>query len=277
MTKTAIVENNEHSYVVCTIDPSEAKQIIKEHQEAEAKSVATSVSARSKESTEIKSNSSKCSSSCSSCKKISTRSAKNEEDRDVKSVPGSVSVPSVKSGDGRQLHTVWEEESRDDGAVSTTSSVSSYWDLQGKKSVWEKKYEGERKINDVLRKQLRQRDGEIEHLGQQAYKKVQKLRAQRELRDEKIAELEKKIAQREDELVRERESHDSTKAALKVQLEDNVIAQEEAVTMKHKATLLEHRMQAIGKAFGKIDDMPKPSNSISPRKIIKRQSSARAA
>lgn len=269
MTKTAIVENlgNESSYVVCTISPSEAKEIIKEHQDLEDKSVASFVPEKSS----IKSHSDEGSQKSN---KNMSRSAKlTEEEQGVLNIPGSVSVPSEKSGHVG-LTTVWEEERRDGEAISTTSSVSTHWDRQGNKSVWQKKYEGEKKINDVLRRELHQRDGEIEHLGQQAYKKVQKLRSQREARDRKIAALGERISVLEAELAREKEHHENTKAALKVQVEDNIIAREEAVTMKHKASLLDHRMHEIAKVFGRTDSGSKPS--ISPNSVIRRQSSARA-
>lgn len=267
MTKTAVVQNSENSYVVCTLSAEEAKQIIKEKQQ-DAKSVATTVSATSSRRSGIKSTSSR------------KKNRISREARDAYSVPGTVSVPSsVQSGNN--LRTVWEDESRDGasaarstnkGDVSIASSVSTSWDRQGERSVWERKYFSEKNINDELRKQLSQRDREIDNLGKTAYKKVEKLRDQRAARDDRVAELERKIAQQEAEIARERASHENTKAALKVQLEDNIIAREEAATLKKKTALLEQRMGAIGKAFGKTENMPKPSISIR-----RNQSGARAA
>merc|ERR1711966_441873 len=118
-------------------------------------------------------------------------------------VPSSVSVPSAGSVGGttkstKSMYTIREEESL--AGVSTASSVTTTWvNPKRDESSWQKKYNAEKKINDELRKQVSQRDGEIENIGQQAYKKVEKLRGQREMRDLRIAELEKKLALREEE------------------------------------------------------------------------------
>merc|ERR1711966_237255 len=217
------------------------------------------------------SKSSKSSKSRTSKKSVSSQKSK----KSLHSVPSSVSVPSAGSvgGTTKSMYTIREEESL--AGVSTASSVTTTWvNPKRDESSWQKKYNAEKKINDELRKQVSQRDGEIENIGQQAYKKVEKLRGQREMRDLRIAELEKKLALREEELAKERNKHDNTKATLRGQMEDTAMAREEAAGLKKQVTQLQSRLGLVAQAFGgkNVDMDVRPSISYA-----RRSSSARAA
>jgi chromosome segregation ATPase len=169
------------------------------------------------------------------------------------------------------MYTIREEESL--AGVSTASSVTTTWvNPKRDESSWQKKYNAEKKINDELRKQVSQRDGEIENIGQQAYKKVEKLRGQREMRDLRIAELEKKLALREEELAKERNKHDNTKVALRGQMEDTAMAREEAAGLKKQVTQLQSRLGLVAQAFGgkNVDVDVGPSISYARRSFSSR-------
>jgi len=249
--KTAVVNNklNDNAYIVTQIRSSEARRIT---DGAESKS----------------------SKSRTSKKSVSSQKSK----KSLHSVPSSVSVPSAGSVGGttkstKSMYTIREEESL--AGVSTASSVTTTWvNPKRDESSWQKKYNAEKKINDELRKQVSQRDGEIENIGQQAYKKVEKLRGQREMRDLRIAELEKKLALREEELAKERNKHDNTKATLRGQMEDTAMAREEAAGLKKQVIQLQSRLGLVAQAFGgkNVDMDVGPSISYA-----RRSSSARAA
>lgn len=255
VTKTAVVNNklNDNAYIVTQIRSSEARRIT---DGAESKS---SKSRTSKKSSQ---------------KSVSSQKSK----KSLHSVPSSVSVPSAGSIGGttkstKSMYTIREEESL--AGVSTASSVTTTWvNPKRDESSWQKKYNAEKKINDELRKQVGQRDGEIENIGQQAYKKVEKLRGQREMRDLRIAELEKKLALREEELAKERNKHDNTKVTLRGQMEDTAMAREEAAGLKKQVTQLQSRLSLVAQAFGgkNVDMDVGPSISYA-----RRSSSARAA
>jgi len=251
VTKTAVVNNklNDNAYIVTQIRSSEARRIT---DGAESKS----------------------SKSRTSKKSVSSQKSK----KSLHSVPSSVSVPSAGSVGGttkstKSMYTIREEESL--AGVSTASSVTTTWvNPKRDESSWQKKYNAEKKINDELRKQVSQRDGEIENIGQQAYKKVEKLRGQREMRDLRIAELEKKLALREEELAKERNKHDNTKVTLRGQMEDTAMAREEAAGLKKQVIQLQSRLGLVAQAFGgkNVDMDVGPSISYA-----RRSSSARAA
>ena len=248
VTKTAVVNNklNDNAYIVTQIRSSEARRIT--------------------DGADSKSRTSK-----SSKKSASSQKSK----KSLNNIPSSVSVPSAGSvgGTTKSMYTIREEESL--AGVSTASSVTTTWvNPKRDESSWQKKYNAEKKINDELRKQVSQRDGEIENIGQQAYKKVEKLRGQREMRDLRIAELEKKLALREEELAKERNKHDNTKVALRGQMEDTAMAREEAAGLKKQVTQLQSRLGLVAQAFGgkNVDMDVGPSISYA-----RRSSSARAA
>lgn len=226
VTKTAVVNNklNDNAYIVTQIPSSEAHRITAS---ADGKSVGSGKSRRSRKSA----------------------SSKRSKDS-LFTIPSSVSVPSAGSvGGTKSMYTIPEDQSL--AGVSTASSVTTTWgNPRRDESSWQKKYKAEKKINDELRKQVGQRDGEIEHIGQQAYKKVEKLRAQREMRDLRIAELEKKVALREEELAKERNKHDTTRGALRGQMEDTAMAREEAAGLKKQVAQLQSRLGLIAQAFG---------------------------
>eukprot|EP00563_Minutocellus_polymorphus_P013876 CAMPEP_0181053880 /NCGR_PEP_ID=MMETSP1070-20121207/18371_1 /TAXON_ID=265543 /ORGANISM="Minutocellus polymorphus, Strain NH13" /LENGTH=245 /DNA_ID=CAMNT_0023133093 /DNA_START=18 /DNA_END=755 /DNA_ORIENTATION=+ len=244
VTKTAVVNNklNDNAYIVTQIRSSEANRITAG---ADGKSVGSGKSRTSK-----------------------TSASSKKSKKSLRNIPSSVSVPSTKS-----MYTIHEEESL--AGISTASSVTTTWgNPKRDESSWQKKYKAEKKINDELRKQVGQRDGEIDHIGQQAYKKVEKLRSQREMRDLRIAELEKKLALREEELARERNKHDNTKVALRGQMEDTTMAREEAAGLKKQVIQLQSRLGLVAQAFGgkNVDMDVGPSISYA-----RRSSSARAA
>ena len=248
VTKTAVVNNklNDNAYIVTQIRSSEARRIT---DGADSKS----------------------SKSRTSKKSVSSQKSK----KSLNNIPSSVSVPSAGSvgGTTKSMYTIREEESL--AGVSTASSVTTTWvNPKRDESSWQKKYNAEKKINDELRKQVSQRDGEIENIGQQAYKKVEKLRGQREMRDLRIAELEKKLALREEELAKERNKHDNTKVALRGQMDDTAMAREEAAGLKKQVTQLQSRLGLVAQAFGgkNVDMDVGPSISYA-----RRSSSARAA
>lgn len=220
VTKTAVVNNkiNHNAYVVTQVSSSQARRITG-NASVDSKSVGSGKESR----TSKKSTSSK----------ISKKSYGNN-------MPSSVTVPS----------TIYEDESLADG-VSTASSVTTTWgNPRRDESSWQKKYNAEKKINDELRKQVSQRDGEIEHIGQQAHKKVEKLRGQRDMRDQRIAALEAKLALCEEDLAKERKKHDNTKVALRGQMEDTEIAREEAAGLKKQVVQLQSRLALVAQAFG---------------------------
>ena len=248
VTKTAVVNNklNDNAYIVTQIRSSEARRIT--------------------DGADGKSRTSK-----SSKQSVSSQKSK----KSLNNIPSSVSVPSAGSvgGTTKSMYTIREEESL--AGVSTASSVTTTWvNPKRDESSWQKKYNAEKKINDELRKQVSQRDGEIENIGQQAYKKVEKLRGQREMRDLRIAELEKKLALREEELAKERNKHDNTKVALRGQMDDTAMAREEAAGLKKQVTQLQSRLGLVAQAFGgkNVDMDVGPSISYA-----RRSSSARAA
>ena len=251
VTKTAVVNNklNDNAYVVTQISSSQAHRITSS---ADGKSVGSGKSRSSKKST------------------ASSKKSK----KSLLNIPSSVSVPSAGSvGGTKSMYTIPEDESL--AGVSTTSTVTTTWgNPKRDESSWQKKYKAEKKINDELRKQVSQRDGEIEHIGQQAYKKVEKLRGQRDTRDLRIAELEKKLALREEELAKERNKHDNTKVALRGQMEDTAMAREEAAGLKKQVSQLQSRLGLVAQAFGgkNIDVSVGPSISYT-----RRSSSAKAA
>jgi hypothetical protein len=251
VTKTAVVNNklNDNAYVVTQISSSQAHRIASS---ADGKSVRSGKSSSSKKST-----------------------ASKKSKKSLLNIPSSVSVPSAGSvGGTKSMYTIPEDESL--AGVSTTSTVTTTWgNPKRDESSWQKKYKAEKKINDELRKQVSQRDGEIEHIGQQAYKKVEKLRGQRDMRDLRIAELEKKLALREEELAKERNKHDNTKVALRGQMEDTAMAREEAAGLKKQVSQLQSRLGLVARAFGgnkNIDMSVGPSISYT-----RRSSSAKAA
>ena len=246
VTKTAVVNNkiNDNAYIVTQVSSSQARRITG-NSSVDGKSVGSGKSRTSK-------NSKKSTSS-----KISKKSYGNN-------MPSSGTVPS----------TIYEDESLA-GGVSTASSVTTTWgNPRRDESSWQKKYNAEKKINDELRKQVSQRDGEIEHIGQQAYKKVEKLRGQRDMRDQRIAALEAKLALCEEDLAKERNKHDNTKVALRGQMEDTAIAREEAAGLKKQVTQLQSRLALVAQAFGgkNVDTNVGPSVSYA-----RRSSSAMAA
>lgn len=219
VTKTAVVNNkiNDNTYVVTQVSSSQARRIAG-NSSVDGKSVGSGKSRTSKKS---------------ASSKMSKKSHGNN-------MPSSVTVPS----------TIYEDESLA-GGVSTTSSVTTTWgNPRRDESSWQKKYNAEKKINDELRKQVSQRDGEIEHIGQQAYKKVEKLRSQRDMRDQRIAALEAKLALCEEDLAKERTKHDNTKVALRGQMEDTAIAREEAAGLKKQVVQLQSRLALVAQAFG---------------------------
>ena len=252
VTKTAVVNNklNDNAYVVTQISSSQAHRITSS---ADGKSVGSGKSSSSKKS-------------------IASKKSK----KSLLNIPSSVSVPSAGSvGGTKSMYTIPEDESL--AGVSTTSTVTTTWgNPKREESSWQKKYKAEKKINDELRKQVSQRDGEIEHIGQQAYKKVEKLRSQRDTRDLRIAELEKKLAIREEELAKERNKHDNTKVALRGQMEDTAMAREEAAGLKKQVSQLQSRLGLVAQAFGgkNIDTCMSVGPSIS---YTRRSSSAKAA
>jgi len=253
VTKTAVVNNkiNDNAYLVTQLSKSQARHITSR---ADGKSVATSASGKSRSS------------------KKSTSSKKSDEF--PHNIPSSVSVPSAGSvGDTKSMYTIPEDRSL--AGVSTASSVTTTWgNPMRDESSWQKKYNAEKKINDELRKQVSQRDGEIDRIGQQAYKKVEKLRGQRDMRDQRIAALEAKLALYEEDLAKERTKHDNTKVALRGQMDDTAKAREEAAGLKKQVSQLQSRLALVAQAFGgkNVDMDVGPSVSYA-----RRSSSARAA
>lgn len=252
VTKTAVVNNklNDNAYVVTQISSSQAHRITSNG--TDGKSVGSGKSRGSKKSTSSK-----------------------KSKMSLLNIPSSVSVPSAGSvGGTKSMYTIPEDESLASG-VSGASTVTTTWgNPKRDESSWQKKYKAEKKINDELRKQVSQRDGEIEHIGQQAFRKVEKLRGQRDTRDLRIAELEKKLALREEELAKERNKHDNTKVALRGQMEDTAMAREEAAGLKKQVSQLQSRLGLVAQAFGgkNVDMNVGPSISYT-----RRSSSAKAA